>query len=228
MTVRVIEGDCRTVLPMIGHADVVITDPIWPNCPPGMFAMTDRPEHLFAEALTLLPADVQRIVVVLRTDSDVRFLAAVPRRWPFFDCYWLPYVLPRYSGRKLGGNEIAYAFGAPVTWRPDCRVIPNIAPKAQSTEKNGHPCPRALAHMAFLVKWWSSQGETILDPFAGSGTIGLAAKHLGRDAVLIEIDSAYCEIARARLAADAPLLAFGDAKRPERTDLSAPSREVSP
>ena len=206
MSVRVIEGDCRAVLAAIKHADVVITDPVWPNCPASTLAGADRPEELFAEAMLLLPPDVKRLVVVLRTDSDPRFLAAVPRRWPFFDCYWLPYVLPRYSGRKLGGNEIAYAFGSPVTWRRDCRVIPNIAPKAQPTEKIGHPCPRALVHMAFLVRWWSEPGETILDPFAGAGTIGLASKQLDRDAVLIEIDPAYCEIARKRMAEDAPLL----------------------
>ena len=46
-----------------------------------------------------------------------------------------------------------------------------------------------------------------LDPFAGSGTVGLVADRLGRDAILIEINEGYAELARARIADDAPLLA---------------------
>ena len=44
-----------------------------------------------------------------------------------------------------------------------------------------------------------SRGETILDPFAGSGTTGRAAKDLGRKCVLIEREERYCEIAANRM-----------------------------
>ncbi|KKK85110.1 hypothetical protein LCGC14_2776570, partial [marine sediment metagenome] len=62
----------------------------------------------------------------------------------------------------------------------------------------GHPCSRALGHFRWLVSWWSLPGETILDPFMGSGTTLRAAKDLGRKAIGIEIEERYCEIAAKR------------------------------
>ena len=210
MTVRVLAGDCREILPTIEHADVVITDPVWPNCPPGLLDGSDRPCALLREALELIPETVKRLVIVLRSDSDPRFLQAVPDRWPFFNAHWLQYVMPGYMGRKLGGNEIAYAFGDPVPSREGRRVIPSVAPKSQPGDRPrvGHPCSRSLAHMVWLVKWWSDPGETILDPFAGSGTVGVASERMfDRHAILIEISEEYAEMAEGRIREDAPLFA---------------------
>lgn len=50
-------------------------------------------------------------------------------------------------------------------------------------------------------------GGTVLDPFGGAGTTGLVAGQLQRDAVLIELNPAYIDIARRRIEADAPLFA---------------------
>ena len=61
--------------------------------------------------------------------------------------------------------------------------------------------------MEWLVNWWSDPGETILDPFAGSGTIGIAAQRLRRDAILIEISPEYAAMAEKRIRDDAPLFA---------------------
>lgn len=48
-------------------------------------------------------------------------------------------------------------------------------------------------------------GGTVLDPFGGAGTTGLVADRHGRNAILIEINPAYAELARSRIHADAPL-----------------------
>ena len=193
-------GDCREILPQLGPADAMITDPVWPNVPDGMFPDVSNPERLFASVVGLVEA--KRLVVVLRGDSDPRFLRAVPDCWPFFRTQILPYVMPGYLGRKLGGDEIAYSFGSPIPSREGQRVIPEYAQKVQPDGRsaNGHPCSRALGHMTFLVRWWSEPGETIYDPFMGSGTTLRAAKDLGRQAIGIEIEERYCEIAAKRLA----------------------------
>ena len=63
-----------------------------------------------------------------------------------------------------------------------------------------HPCPKPLPWMLWLVGLVSQEGETVLDPFAGSGTTLRAARDLGRRAIGIEIEERYCEIAVQRLA----------------------------
>ena len=47
--------------------------------------------------------------------------------------------------------------------------------------------------MKWLVKWFSTPDETILDPFAGAGTTLQAAKELGRHAVGVEVEGRWCQ-----------------------------------
>lgn len=82
------------------------------------------------------------------------------------------------------------------------RHIPKIIPSA--TE---HPTVKPIALMAHFVGLHSQEGDTILDPFMGSGTTLRAAKDLHRKAIGIEIDERYCEIAANRLAQE--VLPFG-------------------
>ena len=72
-------------------------------------------------------------------------------------------------------------------------------PRAGKYRESGHPNEKPVALMAWLVA--KLPGGLILDPFAGSGTTGVASVLEGRRAVLIEKEPAYCEIARRRVAA---------------------------
>ena len=64
---------------------------------------------------------------------------------------------------------------------------------------NGHPAtfPRELARRCILLS--SREGDQVLDPFGGSGTTGLAAKELGRQATLIELNPEYVAISKERV-----------------------------
>jgi site-specific DNA-methyltransferase (adenine-specific) len=62
-----------------------------------------------------------------------------------------------------------------------------------------HPTEKPLALMAALVADFTDAGETILDPFAGSGTTGVACIRAGRNFIGWEKDPKYAEVARRRL-----------------------------
>ncbi len=63
----------------------------------------------------------------------------------------------------------------------------------------GHPSEKPLAPMLTLVEALSPDAGTVLDPFVGSGTTGVAAIKTGRRFIGIEIDEKYADIARRRI-----------------------------
>lgn len=72
---------------------------------------------------------------------------------------------------------------------------PTVLRSTASTEKNGHPCPKPLPWMFWAVDLATRTGETVLDPFMGSGTTGVAALQMGRKFCGVEIDPGYFDIA---------------------------------
>lgn len=64
---------------------------------------------------------------------------------------------------------------------------------------NGHPAafPRELARRCILLG--SREGDTVLDPFGGSGTTGIAANEANRNAILVELNPTYAKISRERV-----------------------------
>lgn len=192
------------------RADSIITDPIWPNAK----AFTHKdPYGLLASVLNGLYSN--RLVVHLGIDSDPRFLCAVPDRYQFLRGCYLRYACPSYKGRILYGGDMAYVFGKAPKAKPGAMLLPGEVTSArsdklfhtkvgrnkrytQTTKANlKHPSPRRLEHLVWLVKWFA--GESVLDPFAGSGTTLIACKRMGIPAVGIEINRSYAKLAAERL-----------------------------
>lgn len=67
----------------------------------------------------------------------------------------------------------------------------------RDSDATGHPYQKPLEVMTWLLS--KVDAESVLDPFAGSGTTLVAAKSLGMKAIGVERDEAYCEVAANRL-----------------------------
>jgi modification methylase len=73
--------------------------------------------------------------------------------------------------------------------------------KGESTRRFDHPAPYPVELASRLVRMFSFVGDTVLDPFAGSGTTALAAHETGRDSVSVEIVDRYVQTTLKRLTA---------------------------
>ena len=68
-----------------------------------------------------------------------------------------------------------------------------------SIKPNGHPAEKPVNLMKWLIEISTSEGDTIFDPFMGSGTTGVAAVQLGRNFIGCEINPDYFAIAERRI-----------------------------
>ena len=69
--------------------------------------------------------------------------------------------------------------------------------------RDGHPAPFPVEIAERLIRMFSFAGDTVLDPFAGSGSTAVAAIRAGRNSISVEIDEIYLNAAVRRAAADA-------------------------
>lgn len=222
--VRVICGDALAVLPTLpdGCVDAVITDPPYSekahagartrtltghdaysqfadSAPVITFDHID--EAAFIELCACCVTAAKRWVLMT---CDWRHASAAAGHFPgeFVRCgVWVkPDSAPQFSGDRPGTGWEAVAVlhrkgrkrwnggGLPAVWR--CGIA----------RDNDHPTQKPLKLVREWVRLFTDPGDLILDPFAGSGTTGVAAIAEGRRAILIEKDPKYAELCRKRVA----------------------------
>lgn len=207
-------GDCREILPTLGRFDAVITDP--------PYGINDRP-------IDRGKRGGKRIGYTNNYHPESDWDGHIDPKWCEISSVASDVVLWFGNWRKRSDVEssVAHPIRAEIVWAKNCHAGPPC-PLAMRDERiwifsaNGftgntfetsvwdeeiiptwshkhHKNQKPLGLMKRLVRFATKQGETILDPFAGSCTTGVAAKLEGRQATLIEINERYCEIGANRL-----------------------------
>jgi site-specific DNA-methyltransferase (adenine-specific) len=217
--VTLYHGDCRDVLPAL-EADALVTDPPYGVEFSGIHTKHAKHQvdgyHDTAESFSLevLPRVREALLRVKRGAifCGSRNLHSYPGPRDIGGI-----VCPNGGGIGAWGFNCLHPvlfYGLPprTTKEPTVRVM--YHPGLHVTgEYNGHPCPKPIAFMLWLVALATLEGETVLDAFVGSGTTLEAAKTLGRKAIGVEIEERYCEIAAKRCAQE--VLSFaGNEVRP--------------
>jgi DNA modification methylase len=198
--VTLYHGDCREIVPTLGRFDLLLTDPpygigrdrgmggegkagICPRNPKRYAGIWDRERQVDG---LLLGLEAAKTCIVWGGNyySDVLTQRA---KWLVWD---KEQTMPTYSDAELA-------------WT----TLDGVAVKMLRYSGNGllaaekerwHPTQKPLALMTWCISL-AGDVQTILDPFAGSGTTGRAAKDLGRKCVMIEREEKYCEIAARRM-----------------------------
>ena len=124
-----------------------------------------------------------------------------------------------WNGQPTGGSTHGFLDGK--RSRPYFRSLDSggasrffyVAKASRADRENGNPHPtvKPTDLMRWLCRLVTPPGGTVLDPFCGSGSTGVAANAEGFDFVGIEREAEYVEIARRRIANVAPLFAEGGA-----------------
>jgi site-specific DNA-methyltransferase (adenine-specific) len=210
-------GDCLDVLPVLDQADAVITDPPYgiqdaPNLTPGRKgkragSVNDwhPPSHWDAEIDPQWCLAVSRAAPVTAWFGQWRKREAVQSAMPIdlrAEIVWAKNtqvgppcpVAPRDERIWIfsAGGIVGRTFETSVWDEP---IIPTWARREHRNEK-----PVAL--MRRLVEWLTETGSTVLDPFAGSGSTGVAALQSGRRFIGIEKDAGHFALACERLRAE--------------------------
>lgn len=179
-------GDCREILPTLGKVDAVVTDPPYGiginksnrlsvSRGHGSETWDDQP----ADISWLLPMQVPSIV------WGGNYFDLPPTRAPLV---WDK----NNAGRDFADFEMAWSNLDMVARRIIYRPMNMDGGKL-------HPTQKPIEVMSWCVSWLPDEVETILDPFMGSGTTGVACVKLGRKFVGIEIEPKYFDIACKRI-----------------------------
>lgn len=182
-------ADCMEILPMLPKVDAVITDP------PYGIGFGLKHTKWSSKRKTVLgswDSDIPDISAILGIAESVtiwggeRFMLPIKRGW----LTWVkPDAAPTFSSTEYAWRNVD---------KPARHFICSVS--SVNRERVGHPTQKPLA----LMKWCIEQAgdiKSIIDPFMGSGTTGVAAIQMGRKFIGIEREPQYFEIACKRIEA---------------------------
>jgi len=93
---------------------------------------------------------------------------------------------------------VAKPKGGRLGWADGQAAVPNVV-RTRPVANVLHPTTKPVDLVSSFVQWHTNEGATVLDPFMGSGTTGVACVQTGRNFIGIEIDPMYYAIAERRI-----------------------------
>ena len=204
-------GDCLEILPTLPKVDAVVTDP-----PYGIGGGSGTVGNLRAHKHNYLtfkdtPDNIRDIVVpAFQTALDLSGGRGVITPGPKCLTFYPPPTAfgslhqPATCSLNMWGraqSQPVFYYGRPPRIGKTIMDTTYRIDNPASIGAEGHPCPKPLKTMIQLVHLASVDGETVIDPFMGSGTTGVACANLGRKFIGIEIEPKYFDIACERISA---------------------------
>jgi len=196
-------GDCLEVMKMLpdGCVDAVVTDP------PYGTRTNQRETWMVGEFANVLPVALPEMFRVSKTNAALYMFMSwkwmadwILRLSPYFRMQnFIIWDKGRHSGTfgkfswQFHWEGIFYGIRGP---RPIAKYMPDVV---HSSEARIYPMQKPVDVTKQLLEASTSEGDTVLDPFMGSGTTGVACVQTGRNFIGIEIDPGYFEIAKKRI-----------------------------
>lgn len=215
----IVHGDCRDVLPGMGRARLLLSDPPYNiGFKYGVGGHKDRmPDNEYISMLRDMRKSADIVAVIQYPEETAKYITpalGVPdeviawcynsnigRRFrlvsifggkPDFSREKQPYKNP--NDKRVRALIDAGSAGTNIyDWWGDIQLVKNV-----SAEKTEHPCPIPEALASRLIRILTNPGDRVIDPFCGGGTVPYVAKMLGRVGIGIEADERWFRIARDR------------------------------
>lgn len=201
-------GDCREILPTLGRVDAVVTDP-----PYGIGEAAGKAK----KRTSGLSSSLRRADLYRRdygdaswddepVSSDLLELCLAAGKWSIVfggNYYELPKTSCWLVWDKLNGDtdfadcELAWTNLKKAVRR--IRFLWNGCMRANGEKRGDHPTQKPIGVMKWCLEQLPPDAHTILDPFMGSGTTGVAAVKLGKSFIGIEREPSYFDIACRRI-----------------------------
>jgi site-specific DNA-methyltransferase (adenine-specific)/modification methylase len=192
-------GDCRDILPTLGKVDAVVTDPPYGI---GEAAGKAKTRGKLAAAIDYGNDDWDNEPISPEVISMVRAAG----NWQiifggnYYDCpatsCWLVW------DKENGANDFA---DCELAWTNLPKAVRRIRYmwngmlRANGEQRGDHPTQKPIGVMKWAIGHLPEPSSTILDPFMGSGTTGVAAVQMGRKFIGIEREPKYFDIACKRI-----------------------------
>lgn len=193
--VTIYHGVCREILPMLPMVDLVITDP-----PYGQRFQSNH-RTVLHDAIT--GDDAVPLAAIKACIAKATHAAYVFCRWDKLIYMPVPRSLLVWVKNNWSMGDLEHEHGR--QWEACCfypryahRFVTRISDvlHADRTGNKLHPTEKPVPLLVQIIR--ANVGDVVLDPFCGSGSTLVAARNLGREAIGIETEEKYCEVAAKR------------------------------